>query len=270
MSRKSYEFGVFLGKHKGLATLAGVALVIYLFVLSSKGNPPWRSLELASLATQPKVVEECETDAVGSYKKAQALMGKGHPDMAFDLLHPCRLTLSQQARALYVNALVDGNAQRAKIADLEAQRADTTDGWHYLKIADDMTSKMSETARIESDNSLNLPRPYSGKNHGTLMVIKDKQRGLIFGLSVEQGQIICETYDGCRVAFRFDDAQPITFHAVRTADYSSTHLVFRDGRRFVAAAAKAKRILAQITMYQAGEQVFEFHTNKPLEVKLKK
>lgn len=137
--------------------------------------------------------------------------------------------------------------------------------WSYLQVVDDMTSQSVDTARIDSKNSLALAPPYQGLNHGSLMVVKDKKIGFGMMLSIEKGQVICDSYHGCSVAFRFDDAQPIKFHAIRTADYSSTNLVFRDGRRFVAAAAKAKRILVQITMYQAGEKVLEFQTANPLQ-----
>jgi len=142
--------------------------------------------------------------------------------------------------------------------------------WQYVADTDAMTGKPMNAAMLRSSNSLNLGFPYKGENHGSLMVLKDKAIGFGLGLSVEKGQIICDAYSGCTVAFRFDEAQPIKFHAITMKDYSSTHLAFRDGRRFVAAAAKAKRILVQITMYQAGEQVLEFQTSKPLEWKVGK
>jgi hypothetical protein len=141
--------------------------------------------------------------------------------------------------------------------------------WQYSQITDDMTSKISETARIESENSLDLPHPYQGKNYGSLIVLKDKRVGSGFGFSIEKGQIICDAYRGCDVAFRFDDAQPIKFHTTRSEDYSSTFLAFRDGQRFIAAASKAKKILVQVTMFQSGSQILEFKTAKPLEWKAK-
>ena len=142
--------------------------------------------------------------------------------------------------------------------------------WNYVSDTDTMTGKPMNAALLRSSNSLSLGSPYNGENYGTLLVAKDKQIGFAFGLSVEKGQIICDAYRGCAVAFRFDDAPPTTFRAVTTKDYSTKNLAFRDGRRFVAAAAKAKKILVQITMYQEGAQVLEFNTTKPLEWKATK
>lgn len=122
MSIESYKFGVFLGRHKGIVTLLAAAILIYFLSPSTTETAPKSAAPQAAIAPQPKALEECETDAPGSYTKAQTFMKKGDPDSAFKLLQPCRSTLNPQTKAIYVRALTESNAKRAKIADLEAKR----------------------------------------------------------------------------------------------------------------------------------------------------
>lgn len=142
-----------------------------------------------------------------------------------------------------------------------AARAD----WQYATQEDKMSSKPARYAVLESNSSLDLPFPYSGKNFGRLQIRQHPKSGLNVLVSVDKGQVLCRSYDGCKVTVRFDDAPPVSFSGTAPADHSSTTVFIENEQRFVAAAKKAKRILVQLTMYQAGNQVLEFHSSKPLE-----
>ena len=145
---------------------------------------------------------------------------------------------------LFVLALVGWSAHAAQ--------------WRYQDGVDQMTGKAESYAVVESDNSLNLSSPYSGRNHGRLTVRRHPKYGLDVVVSVDKGQILCRAYDGCSVMVRFDDGKPQRFSAVEPADYSSESVFLTNRARFISAAKKSKRILVQIPMFREGEQVLEF------------
>jgi hypothetical protein len=136
--------------------------------------------------------------------------------------------------------------------------------WRYQDETDQMTGKKAEYATIQSDNSLNLGFPYSGRNHGTLTVRKHPKHGLDVIVSVDKGQILCRSYSGCFVVARFDSGKPQRFSALEPGDHSSESVFIQNSSRFVQAAKKAKRILVQVTMFREGEQVLEF--SSPVEL----
>lgn len=136
--------------------------------------------------------------------------------------------------------------------------------WRYQDEADKMTGKMASYATLLSDNSLALGFPYQGVNHGTLTVRRHPKYGLDVLVSVDKGQILCRSYDGCAISVRFDAGQPQRFSAVGSADHSSEVVFITNRSRFIASARKARKILVQLPMYQSGEQVLEF--SSPVEL----
>jgi psiF repeat len=136
--------------------------------------------------------------------------------------------------------------------------------WSYSTETDSMDSSIKKFAELTSDNSLNLGFPYSGENRGELIVRQQKQYGLNVIFRIKKGQLICNSYEGCRVNVRFDDAQPVTFSADGPADHSSNVLFLQNSTRFIELAKKAKHVRVAVTVYQAGTQVLEFSTDAPL------
>ena len=136
--------------------------------------------------------------------------------------------------------------------------------WRYDESTDKMTGKSSKSASITSDNSLSLSFPYSGKNHAFLTVRQHPQYGLDVILQIQQGQILCSSYGGCPIQVKFDDAPPIRFNGVPSADHDSTTIFFQGANKFINQAAKAKKILVQANLYQAGAPVLEFSTKESL------
>src|SRR5690625_1425564 len=79
-------------------------------------------------------------------------------------------------------------------------------GWDYLEPLDDLSGKAYKYARVRSINSLSLNSPYSGINHGTLIVRQHPQHGLGVLVTIDKGQILCrgESYWDCAFQIRFD------------------------------------------------------------------
>lgn len=137
--------------------------------------------------------------------------------------------------------------------------------WKYDATTDKMTGKSGRTASLTSENSLALDFPYRGTNHGHLTVRQHPKYGLDVVLQVQKGQILCSSYAGCPVEIKFDDAKPVRFSGTEPADHSSDTVFINNPEKFIAAAQKAKTILVQVNMYQAGAPVLEFKSSTPLE-----
>jgi hypothetical protein len=146
-------------------------------------------------------------------------------------------------------------------ARMRERGADMIPGnWHYSQDTDKMDSSLTQLANIISENSLALGFPYAGENRGHLGVRKEKKSGLNVWFNIDKGQLICNSYDGCQIDVRFDDAPPIKFHGVGPADHSSNTVFLQPEGKFVELAKKAKQIRVAATIYQAGTQILEFST----------
>ncbi|MDH6185504.1 hypothetical protein [Polaromonas sp. CG_23.6] len=143
--------------------------------------------------------------------------------------------------------------------------ASASAGWVYDDSTDKMTGKKTSTASIESNNSLSLAFPYQGKNFGNILVRQHPSYGLNVIFYVDKGQILCRSYAGCSVTVRFDDKPPMKFEANGSEDNDPKVIFLKGASRFIEAAKKAKTILVQVTMYQSGAPVLEFHSASPLD-----
>lgn len=139
------------------------------------------------------------------------------------------------------------------------------ENWRFDTGQDQMTGKPVRQAYVTSVNSLALDFPYRGSNYGQLTVRQHPKHGLDVIVSVEKGQMLCRSYDGCVVQVRFDDAPPSEFSAAGPADHSTTSLFLQNPKRFIAGASKAKHVRVAFSMYQAGTQVLEFSTPAGLD-----
>ena len=132
MSKTPYELGVFLGKHKVIVACVAIAVMGYAVwpergvepapaVAALDDDSPSARLRKATLAGV-KMPDPCDSGSAERYAGAKEMMKKADPDAAFYLLHPCRSSLNEDAKALYSQALTQANAKRAKVADAEAKR----------------------------------------------------------------------------------------------------------------------------------------------------
>ena len=139
------------------------------------------------------------------------------------------------------------------------------DTWEYRTSTDRMTSKETKFASIVSDSSLDLKFPYGGPNFGAI-TIRERGGSTDVMVRVQKGQIPCHGFSGgCTVLVRFDTAPPTKFSAVGPDDSSTETVFLHDTGRFINGAKKARKILVQFTMFQAGTQTLEFSPPTPLD-----
>lgn len=130
--------------------------------------------------------------------------------------------------------------------------------WTYSQSEDPMAKGTTYSATVQSTNTVAFDFPYRGSQHATLTLRTHPRYGKDVILSIERGQLLCNSYDGCNVLIRFDDGKAQTFSASGPSDNSTESLFIRNYSRFVAGMLKAERVRISAQVYQEGSPVFEF------------
>lgn len=130
--------------------------------------------------------------------------------------------------------------------------------WSYYHTDDPMSKGKTHTATLSSSNTVEFDFPYSGKQYGRLTLRTDPKYGKDVIFRIEKGQILCPSYDSCRVLVRFDDENATSYTAVGAADNSSETIFIRNYSQFVGKMMKAKRVRISMNIYQEGSPVFDF------------
>lgn len=130
--------------------------------------------------------------------------------------------------------------------------------WSYFHDRDAMGKSAIYQAQISSTNSVNFAFPYDGAQHARLTLRIHPWYGNDVILSIEKGQFLCSSYDGCSVLVRFDDEKAVKYVAASAADNSTETLFIRNYARFFAGVLKAKRVRIAASVYHQGEPIFDF------------
>jgi hypothetical protein len=140
----------------------------------------------------------------------------------------------------------------------ERDRSLLAQKWLYSEHTDAMTSKPTRHAIIRSENAVSFDFPYQGLQHATLTLRDHPTYGKDVFLSIERGQILCQSYQDCSLRIRFDEASPSQWAAVGPADNGTTTAFIRGYSRFLANLRRSSMVRIQVPVYQEGEPVFEF------------
>ena len=151
-------------------------------------------------------------------------------------------------------------AERVRVAEetAAAEARGLAAKWTYHIEEDAMTSRKAKFASIYSENSVEFGFPYQGPQRGTLTIRDHPSYGHDVYLSIERGQILCQSYEDCEIKVRFDEREPESWGASASSDHSTTIIFLRNEARFTRKMRAAKVVRIQIPVYQEGQQVFEF------------
>lgn len=149
-------------------------------------------------------------------------------------------------------------AEQDRLA-LEARLAEFK--WRYQVTKDELTSKPTYLAVVQSINQINFDFPYQGAQRGALMLRTHPQYGKDLILKIEKGQMLIQSYQDTTVKVVFDEGSPISYRVVGPEDHSTTSLFFRDYQGFVGKMLKAKKVKIAVPFYQQGNVVFEFNVS---------
>jgi hypothetical protein len=153
-------------------------------------------------------------------------------------------------------AAVDNSAEPAA-PDEMAQPA-VPANWDYSTDVDKVRGGTSYFATTTSTNTVHQNFPYDSATTMTMTLRKSPAYGTDVILTISSGQMMCPSYDGCSGTVRFDDgpAQRIEFNG--PADNSSDTVFVAGAKAFIAKLKKAKHVVIEKTLYEAGNPQFEF------------
>lgn len=149
-------------------------------------------------------------------------------------------------------------ASTKKTAEPAPKVEPTGQQWVYDAREDKMTGGTTRHAYVLSTNTVNFGSPYSGPQHGRLVLRTDPKYGRDVMFSIERGQLLCRSYEDCEVLVRFDDGKPERFAGIGPADNSSETLFIRNYDRLLGKLRKSKVVRLSVNIYQEGAPVFEF------------
>lgn len=157
------------------------------------------------------------------------------------------------------SSLADLGVGNLEIANGQAATSRTpTDQWSYTTDVDKVRGGTTYYATTTSTNNIFQSPPYDSQTTMDLTLRKSPAFGTDVILTISSGQMMCSSYDGCDGTVRFDDgrAQKIGFNG--PADNSSEVVFVVGAKSFIAKLKKAKKVVIEKTLFQAGNPQFEF------------
>lgn len=131
-------------------------------------------------------------------------------------------------------------------------------GWVYRADPDAMSGKMVKSAVLTSKNQHDLHWPY-GPGVGAFLEVRHHPRsGSDIIVSIQKGQILCHSYQACRISVRFDNKPPQAISAVGSSDGDPTVVFLLPYARLAKEIAHATTMLVELPLYQDGDQAWEF------------
>ncbi|HXS50481.1 MAG TPA: hypothetical protein VN713_10185 [Sphingomicrobium sp.] len=139
------------------------------------------------------------------------------------------------------------------------QPAQAADNWSYSTDTDQVRGGTTYYATTTSTNSIHQDFPYSPETTMTLTVRKSPAYGTDVLLQISSGQMMCPSYEGCSGTIRFDSSPPQAIEFNGPTDSSSEVVFVRNASSFLAKLKKAKKLVVEKTLYEAGAPQFEFN-----------
>jgi len=136
--------------------------------------------------------------------------------------------------------------------------AEPADPWSYSQDEDKVRGGTSYFASTTSTNAIHQDPPYEADTRMRMTVRRMPSSGTDVVLTISSGQLMCPSYEGCSGTVRFDNgpAERVRFNG--PADNSSDTIFIIGAKSFIAKLKKAKKVIIEKTLYEAGEPQFEF------------
>lgn len=140
----------------------------------------------------------------------------------------------------------------------EKPKPDSDSRWSYSTDVDKVRGGTSYFATMTSSNTIRQDPPYDSDTSMQMTVRRMPSSGTDVVLSISSGQFMCPSYQGCSGTVRFDNGAPQRVSFNGPADNSSDTIFVVGAKGFVSKLKKAKKVIVEKTLYQAGEPQFEF------------
>lgn len=145
----------------------------------------------------------------------------------------------------------------AKAKELGSEaKPNKASNWSYDSDRDEMRDTTTYYATVNSESEVNVGFPYDAAK-ASITIRKRPSDGLSVLLQAP-GQFLCRSYADDTIAVKFDDGPIQRFPCGEPSDASTGLLFIRSSARFVDALKKARRVIIEVEMYQAGAQQMTF------------
>lgn len=151
-----------------------------------------------------------------------------------------------------------------QVSTAPQQDADEGNTWEIDSVVDKMTDKVVHLYRLNSDNMVTQDEVY-GETAGEILIRDNGKKDVMF--MIGNGQILGNDFDGTNyVKIRFDDGKAERYTFAESSDMDNSVIFINAVGKFIEKAKKAKKILVEVTLFDAGTRVFEFTTKEPLSI----
>ena len=106
---------------------------------------------------------------------------------------------------------------------------------------------------------MNFDFPYSGTQHGTFTIRNHPRFGVDASLTIEKGQLLCDSYSNTAVLVRFDNGPATRYSCNSPADHSSNTVFIKNVAGIEAGMNTAKKMFITVSVYQEGSRTWEFN-----------
>lgn len=130
--------------------------------------------------------------------------------------------------------------------------------WTYSTDVDKVRAGTTYFASTTSVNSIEQNFPYDSATTMDLTIRKSPAHGTDVILTISSGQMMCPSYQGCSGTVRFDEGPPQSIRFNGPADNSNDTVFVVGAKDFIAKLRKAKKVVIEKTLYEAGNPQFEF------------
>ena len=131
--------------------------------------------------------------------------------------------------------------------------------WSYSSYTDEATGKKAKTGSLISKNSMSFDFPYGGIQYGRFAVRNHPRYGVDAYLSIDKGQLLCDSYNNTTVLIRFDNGAASSYNCGEPADHSSETVFIKGVGRLEARMKTAKKMYVTVSVYGEGSRTWEFN-----------
>jgi hypothetical protein len=156
------------------------------------------------------------------------------------------------------NEIGVASADQAPVATNAVETAPAPNSWEYQTTRDEMRDTSARIARLVSENQIELSWPY-GTVSGHLIIRDRSQDGLNVMFTVDEGQILCNSYSGGHLSLRFDHGPVETFSCDEATGGTNDLVFFSSEHEILRRLQHAHRLILEADFYDAGTRQFTFN-----------
>ena len=130
--------------------------------------------------------------------------------------------------------------------------------WDYSGGTDDISGKIVQSASLRSQNFNVFDFPYQGETYLTMTVRQHPRYGLDVYFTLDRGQILCNSYDGCSGMINIDGrSERLTL--TEPSDNSSDVVFATYDAAILRKIRNAETVVVELPVYEEGAPAWTFN-----------